>query len=145
MTSPERKPDHVGGSPPLTDSSAFSFFFPRAPPRFYLIIGAVITRWLTEMAPAHRTSFYESLCLLSPPLFSPQLFIIFTIASSCGEIPPSHPLDLWLKKIKDNPVREHVDLSLSSFSTLFSPLCFLDLQIRFFYALSLLSLISYYL
>jgi len=54
---PECKPDFVGGSSPLTDSRGpiVILLFLSALLSLYLIIGVVITRWLTEMAPARRT------------------------------------------------------------------------------------------
>jgi hypothetical protein len=81
MTGPKRKPDFDS---PLTDSRSWSLSHLPPPlssllpssspaPHFYLcicIIGAIITRWLTEMAPAHCI-FYENGAAIFPGLSLP--------------------------------------------------------------------------
>lgn len=135
MTGLERKPDHVAGSSLLTDSPASSLFL-LVPLRTSI---SVSDNWSGNYAVINRDGsrasyllLRESLSSFSSSLSPPLLFITFAIASSRGEIPPFAPGSLV--KIKDNPVRRHVNLSLSSFSATFplsSSLCFLHLQTRF--------------
>lgn len=134
MTDPERKPDHVGGSPSLTDSRS-RLVIPSPPPFFFLVpLRASIfvsDNWSGNYAVINRDGsrasyllLRESLCLLSPSLFSLSSCSLHSLLRPPTERDPSFsPPDPWLKKIKDNPVREHVDLSLSSFSATF-PLLF---------------------
>lgn len=120
MTGPECKPDPVGGSSLLTDSR--SPIVISLPPSLRASISvsdnwsgnyAVINRDGSRASAEPLSSFSSSSSALpscsQPPLLRPPAQIVPSARSSLAS--PR----LGRSKIKDSPVREHVELSLSFF------------------------------